>query len=893
MTDNYFNVESLDRPGALAITQSESAARDLQVHYGIMKKNQNVPVWEKPHISSFYRWAILTWENCWPESQLLHPVQETILYKSVIDSSDELNLLSTFSTARTCRRAASLCNQYEIDVTHDAFTQSPDTHSFLLWEKEVRKRMSVMGWVTYEKMLCELVTFITSGKVALPEIIYLIGFIALTPIQTSLFGALSSLGVKIKRIPPNPISNDVSLVRHSDQSSQFYEAAAWVNRHLNKYISSPQDAPHIAVIVADLDKNRSLVDEAFYDVVSPHAKLPVDSERRIPWRFSNGKPLDAYPLIHSGFTLLQLSLTDNDISLITRILRSPFIADALETESRAALDLALRELSIPSLTFKALLSVANVKLAERLPLFIQRLEGLHIILKESPSHALPSDWANNFYLRLDTIGWLGSGKLTSSEYQLKQTWEECLSTFSAMDRQLGEITHGRALAWFREILHSRQFQPRTQYQAPVTILDLWDLPGLHFDKAIVLGLDALTFPKAAEPNPFIPIELQQNAQIPTSSPELSLIQAEKLLDYVNNIADEILLCCPMNDAFGNSVAPTPLIAGWPDSYSKPNDNLRAIDGVIKQGPQTYFPDTDVAPPVINPALEEIHGGVTILKEIAIMPFIAFARGRLELTPFPIPNISLDKATQGTLLHRVLECFWKRNKTSDKLRTFTDPDLQEEINICVDSTLSESGILSEWRYGVHLVQLETTRIKKMIFEWLLFEKERNDPFEVMYVELPVKSVINGLPIDMRLDRIDKVSTSDGDKYLIIDYKTGDSISASNWDIENLTEPQLPLYATSDILPKDISHIDGIAFAHIVPGRSAFYTRLSWTDSFISTNKTYSLTLSEWNSMLEQWKTELNKLASLFMEGNTEADYRELVKSHFHGDLIPLVRENLDY
>ena len=75
------------------------------------------------------------------------------------------------------------------------------------------------------------------------------------------------------------------------------------------------------------------------------------------------------------------------------------------------------------------------------------------------------------------------------------------------------------------------------------------------------------------------------------------------------------------------------------------------------------------------------------------------------------------------------------------------------------------------------------------QWLLHESRRR-PFAVEKTEENETILVNGLELNIRMDRID---TIDGGR-LLIDYKTG-KVNADSWDGDRPTEPQLPIYAIS--------------------------------------------------------------------------------------------------
>lgn len=99
------------------------------------------------------------------------------------------------------------------------------------------------------------------------------------------------------------------------------------------------------------------------------------------------------------------------------------------------------------------------------------------------------------------MGWPGSKELDSTNFQTLKAWDEALTLFRTLDTQLGRVEYPRAYMWLREIIDTRQFQPRISHVAPVSILGYEDAIGLHFDAVWVLGASSTVLPARVEPSP--------------------------------------------------------------------------------------------------------------------------------------------------------------------------------------------------------------------------------------------------------------------------------------------------------------------------------------------------------------------------------------------------------
>ena len=113
-----------------------------------------------------------------------------------------------------------------------------------------------------------------------------------------------------------------------------------------------------------------------------------------------------------------------------------------------------------------------------------------------------------------------------------------------------------------------------------------------------------------------------------------------------------------------------------------------------------------------------------------------------------------------------------------------------------------------------LQVEQARLHSVLGQWLNREMERV-PFTVEEHEKDFLTQINGLQLNLRVDRIDRV---DGGR-LILDYKTG-KVSPAMWDGERPDEPQLPLYGVHG----PVGDLRGVLFAQVRAGDMEFRGRV---------------------------------------------------------------------
>ena len=133
------------------------------------------------------------------------------------------------------------------------------------------------------------------------------------------------------------------------------------------------------------------------------------------------------------------------------------------------------------------------------------------------------------------------------------------------------------------------------------------------------------------------------------------------------------------------------------------------------------------------------------------------------------------------------------------------------------------------------------------------------------------------MSVRIDRIDEVTTADGNRArIILDYKTG-TPSTKKWEGDRPDEPQLPLYATS--LIADAAENSGeadepvgaIAFGVVRAGDKLNFVTAPKNTAWLSDDpKASSAALA---TEAEAWRRTLQSLAEDFASGAATVDPKD--------------------
>lgn len=882
----------------LVLASTERVSRYIKLQAAHIQSLSGKRSWfAKGTIKTVSAWIENAWLDLMPDEQLLYPVQELAVVKAIADRSGLLpaTLISSTSTARRVNQAYSQAHKYQIPMDQDRFMFKRELEVFWEWHRMIGEDSKKNGYVFRAELPGRLLAAIEAGRVPVPERIVIVGILSMNPAERAVFEAMSQRGATVVEYAEPMVKATPTLLRASTQADELALVAAWVNKLLLPHVQAPLGAPSIAILVPDMRTYQAPLVEALTLAVSPASLIPAVEgvEVREPWDISSGATLGSRPMIRAAMDCLSLTNRKADAETFSRVLRSRWVGGSeIESANRALMDVWLRENLGLSMTGKDYRRALTRNTKALCPDFYARYCKM-LDAQEAITRALyPSEWAEHFEETLKTMGWPETRELSSANYQTLNAWSEALGMFRTLDYQLGPCEYERARMWLREIVDLKQFQPRISHVAPVSIMGYEDAIGLSFEHVWIVGAASSVLPMAADPNPFLPVDLQAAAGIPEANSELSLVRAQKVVSALLGISESITVSCPAHSARGTAISPSELFTGWPKLETEKPAAGSFILNQINLLDRSKF-DAESVPPVSDEELVTLRGGVSIFTNYAQSPFFAFAKNRLSATEFPSPVIGLDPRIQGTMLHLIGELFWRDVQKSVALKAMSQDELSAKVTEKIEAASAQLLNKLIWRYGSRLISLEQKRLHALTMEWLAFEAKREHEFEVIGFEENHDIEVAGVPLSVTVDRRDKVFLEgDETRTVVIDYKTGRYFRATSLNADALTEPQLPIYATQ-IDPgqdgSDAGKIDGVAIAQVHSGTFAFHTRSNFTNGLVSRSgrKGDVDNPPAWDSQCDAWRTALQAMGEGFLAGVGHLTDPEADLSLGYEHLAPLV------
>lgn len=847
--------------GDLVLTVNKRLARHLQQLFAQRMREQGATAWRSPAICSLDAWLLRCLADLGEDWRLLSPFAAQRLWEEVIEADLTrygLGLLQVPAAAKQAMEAHRLLEEYGADPGN--YPRTEDHQAFSRWREAYLARRQAGQWIDASSLPAEIASGLARGELAPPQAVWLVGFDEVTPRLEFLQQELQQAGCLVRQLPPAQSPAGKAL-RHpcADAAAEVRQAARWARALLEA------GTEKIGIVVSDLNQYRLPIERIFREELDPQALLALDDEED-RFSLSLGGSLAEQGPVTAALALLTAG-PSLSLDQLSYLLRSPYLGGAqAEENNRARLERAIRSLRIDRISRSRLQTLCSLNekrfAGAAAPQFAALLEAL--AQGEGGSRRrLASDWARKFTQTLQAAGWPGERPLGSREFQVVKAWQEkALAGLIALDGVTGLVERSTALALLRRLATETPFQAEGG-ASPLQVVGLLEAAGLAFEHLWVMGLSEDCLPAAPRPNPFLPPGLQTACGMPHASAERELAFSRLVISRLLAAAPRIILSHPTRQG-DCPLRPSPLIADLPVCDEPIPDQSHNPVAVLQLHPVALEILLDQTGPPLA-AAERIAGGTAILKDQALCPFRAFAHHRLATRALDSAQLGLDPMTRGTLLHGVLEQFWRQTRNQLNLLALDDSQLEARLVASVDLALQQQFGDTALELTTPLLAIERRRLLELTREWLLTVECQRAPFEVAAMEEPHQESLGGLNFNTKVDRIDRLA--DGSQ-VILDYKTGHS-EVSDLLGERLLEPQLPIYATRAREGSD--DLAAVAFALVrrgecgMKGVASEDGVLPGVAALAGSRQAEQQGIADWNALLERWRLQLEQLGAEFVAG----------------------------
>jgi len=795
---------------------------------------------------------------------VLDAQQEQWLWEQAVRAGD-IPLLRPGQAAQQAQsafRTLVLWRQFPLGAAlRDECAAQPDSALFLQWLDRFAASCEQRGAIASIERDRRVVEAVSRQRVALPAAVVTVGFDDQPPLYARLLQAVAdhtelALPEKTQR---------ATRVGCASLPAQLQAAALWAQRELQKNPAGP-----IAIVVPDLNQQRPLVERVLLDVCVPEHASPHRARQLPPINFSSGEPLAQMPLIRAALQLLELTAIDIERETLLQIARSPFSAFADEDESVQAAFID----AVCSLRSGKLRAAQTRRCAEEIAAKFSTTRwatALHEVaefMRRARWHETNYSaraWRELFTEALALLGWPGARTLDSIEYQQHRHWQQALVQFARLDQVGAPLDFGAALQRLRSIVQAQVFQAQN-VDTPLQVLGVLEAAGLQFRALWLCDMGDDRWPAAAAPHPLLPRDLQRRLRMPRCDAEREFSIAQRLTRSLLASAENIVVSY-QNTREEVARAISPLFAALPEKSAEEIlegslDTLLPASARREYNRAHFALETFAAGAAPRwTAAEVARGGSALFKDQAACAFRAFAAHRLRARPLDEPVAGLDAAERGSILHAALEYVWRELKTQAALLALDDEAQQRLIERAAQIALRDFCQREPARLGPRFIALEQQRLARVLHGWLAIERERGE-FVVHALEHTTRAELAGLPLNLRVDRIDRLR--DG-RFLIIDYKTKNgNCSINEWLGERPDEPQLPLYAR---LIDDDAAVAGVAFAQVRLEKPQLVGvgDIDEQGFALPTEFAENVGVEDWPALQTLWHDVLQSLAQQFIEG----------------------------
>lgn len=872
----------------LILCSSARLARSIQADIGGTYLNQEKTQWHSPDARTLSQWlqciieeGLLTGDiTAQTAPYALSTFNEQLLWEEVITQSLKKNAFGELFDVSGLANAAMEANRYVLawNLHIPREHQADESRQFIQWQRAFQQRCIQLNVLESVRYMDWQLAQLAKGVGNLPVQIQFAGFDQAAPQENRLREMLVSRGIEVSEYVAT--ANEPAHAQHlcvENQAEECRAAVAWAQRCLTENPNAK-----LAIVVPRLSEIRNQLADLLDDVFFPISLRPSLADTKRHYNFSLGTPLAQQPIIQAALNLLRLFSTYQlQIADVSNILLSPFwSASKQEADARALLDAKMREKLPTQFTLARLVEFVEKQHENglNLPCLFSDIKATMLVV--TTKKADPPYWAQTIALLLAALKWPGARNISSLEYQAINAWQKALQQLAKLDVIGKPLSLSEAAHYMQKICTEQIFQAETEGEPSIQILGIMEGLSAPVDAMWCMHMNDHIWPPPARPNPLLPAFIQRQAGVPNADNTVQATFAMAIHQRLLYSARHIIFSSSRTEG-QSQLRLSPLMQDVATSDVKIvlAETLAEQLTYADHGVLAHIED-HIAPSVKEG--EHVSGGTGLLKAQAICPAWAFYQYRLGAKALKTPTTGLGSMERGSLVHDVLEHFWRKRHFAD-LRDMSSDALSVALTQAIDSALlafSEKSHL----ISATMLALEHERLEKLIGDWLQFEKTRGVVFSIVACEAEKQVQICGIEVTLKIDRIHALENG---RLEFIDYKTGQLPKMNSWGEDRITEPQLPIYATFFV--DDASLIAGVHFGMVKIADHAFsgVSEVNFELEVEQRKPVFTQNFSDWQHLLNHWKSSIEAIALEVRNGVSVVRFND-ENELMYCEVIPLLR-----
>jgi len=854
-------------PSARLARSIQSDIAQQQIHAGKLQ-------WHSPNVQTLAQWLEKTIEEGLLTGTIdeqsppyaLSAFNEQLLWEEVIGLSLQKNAFGELFDISGLASAAIEANRYLIawNLHVPREQQAEETRQFMYWQRAFQQRCRELGALESVRYMDWQLAQLAQGAGQLPARIAFGGFDQTAPQEQCLRDILVKRGVQVAEYATTASEPAHTLhIQLENQEAECRAAVAWAQQQL-----AENPAAKLAIVTPRLSEVRNQLADLLDDVFYPLSVRPGWAGIPRHYNFSLGTPLSQQALIQAGLNLLRLvtvhQLQQADISVL---LLSPFwSASKHEADARAQFDAKMRE-KLP-MQFSLRRFVEFIQEQQQEGLSLESLLANIKAAQEIPSARKLSatQWAQTLDAILEALGWPGERNINSFEYQALNAWQKALQQLARLDVLDKKLSASEAVYYLQQICTSQVFQAETELEPAIQILGIMEGLSAPVDALWCMHMNDHIWPPPARPNPLLPSSIQRAAALPNADNNVQAVFAATIQQRLLHSARHIVFSSSRMDG-ESQLRPSPLMQDIAVLDAELTLAKTLAEQLSHGGHDALEYVDDHLAPLVKEG-EHVSGGTGLLKAQAACPAWAFYQYRLGAKALKTPTSGLDNMERGSLVHGVLEQFWRKRHFAD-LRDMSADTFMAALTKAVRNTLqafaAESSVAS-----ATVLELESERLIKLVGDWLAYEKARGVAFRIVDCEVGKKVHICGIEVTLKIDRVHQL---DNGGLEFIDYKTGQMPKIKSWGEDRIIEPQLPIYAT--FYADETAQVAGIHFGMVKTAEHTF-AGVSVENFEAEANKrkpAFTQNFTDWPQLLKHWKSAIESIALELREGEAAVHFSD--------------------
>lgn len=875
-----YRFESIDPENSIVITASQRLARHLREEYNRWQAAQGKTVWPTLQVMPWGAFTATLWELLNEQLKsssseklphLLSDQQSQFIWQDIIERSEWNDfLLNINATSSKAWQAWQQYQQWQLDITQ-SLTWDKDTQAFKDWAHQFARRLEDNHWIDSASSIKLLLELMPQHQLPLARKIFTAGFEQITPQQQKLFDRLSQIS-KLEVLNSSNKTVTPQVLSFNSTREEFKAAIHQAKNTVIEALKNHPDKPiRCAIVVPELEKHKALIERLLWQELTPSLEPEQQPVVGI-YDISLGESLNKQPLVVTALNLLKFLNGSIEVQVLQQLLLSPYFGKQKASDTgydqllsdRARLEKFLRKSHKQRYAISELSDLAQqAKITSSS--FADLIESLSSAQQLVKTKLTLADWVKRLTSILDAAEWPGMRTLQSREYQVQQTLYDCFNQLRQFQVFYPEvISFSSLLELLSQLIAEKQFHQELP-KAPIQVMGLLETLGLEFDQLWLTGATYQVLPAQPNPNPFIDKQTLKQHQMPGSSAQREYEYAQQLFNSLLASSHNVTVSYPRFDG-SSELLPSPFITEFPQQTIPASASLapgfinQIIDNSSREQSVENYQDTHGQP------LAEgvVKGGTGFFRDQINCPFKAYMSYRLKVKEFEEVEQGLNAMERGSLVHSVLEAFWKEHDSNEILTDKSESQLSSLIEPYLAS------VLDEYREQFYYLQLadfadnEFQRLLKQLVQALKIDAKRL-PFTSLPPEQDQSITIEGLTFNLKVDRIDEVE----DGLLIIDYKTGTPTRAKLYPRDKELapeEPQLALYAIN----QGDKPIAGVSFFNI-NAKEVRYQGVADTIENLALDKRSAIK-EPMSDIIERWQLQMSEVARDIKAGTAVVDPR---------------------